>query len=60
VVEDHQLHTTASIGVTVYPSDGADADTLMKNADIAMYSAKQKGRNNYQRYISAMHIKTPH
>jgi diguanylate cyclase (GGDEF)-like protein/PAS domain S-box-containing protein len=59
VVENHQLHTTASIGVTVYPSDGADADTLMKNADIAMYSAKQKGRNNYQRYISAMHIKTP-
>jgi diguanylate cyclase (GGDEF)-like protein len=51
VVEDHELRTTASIGVTVYPDDGADADTLLKNADIAMYNAKQKGRNNYQRYI---------
>jgi diguanylate cyclase (GGDEF)-like protein/PAS domain S-box-containing protein len=51
VVEDHELRTTASIGVTVYPDDGADADTLLKNADIAMYNAKQKGRNNYQRYL---------
>jgi diguanylate cyclase (GGDEF)-like protein/PAS domain S-box-containing protein len=49
-VEGHELFTTASIGVTIYPDDGADADTLLKNADIAMYSAKQKGRNNYQRY----------
>jgi len=59
VVEDLELRTTASIGVTMYPSDGADADTLMKNADIAMYSAKQKGRNNYQRYSSTMKTKTP-
>jgi diguanylate cyclase (GGDEF)-like protein/PAS domain S-box-containing protein len=57
LVEDNELHTTASIGVTIYPDDGADADTLLKNADIAMYSAKQKGRNNYQRYISAMKTK---
>jgi diguanylate cyclase (GGDEF)-like protein/PAS domain S-box-containing protein len=57
LVEDHELHTTASIGVTIYPDDGADADTLLKNADIAMYSAKQKGRNNYQRYTSIMKTK---
>jgi diguanylate cyclase (GGDEF)-like protein/PAS domain S-box-containing protein len=50
-VEGHELRTTASIGVAIYPDDGVDADTLLKNADIAMYSAKQKGRNNYQRYI---------
>jgi diguanylate cyclase (GGDEF)-like protein/PAS domain S-box-containing protein len=54
VIEDHELHSTASIGVTIFPDDGVDADTLLKNADIAMYSAKQKGRNNYQRYTSTM------
>jgi diguanylate cyclase (GGDEF)-like protein/PAS domain S-box-containing protein len=53
-VEDHELRTTASIGVTIFPDDGADADTLLKNADIAMYSAKQRGRNNYQRYTSTL------
>jgi diguanylate cyclase (GGDEF)-like protein/PAS domain S-box-containing protein len=53
-VEDQELRTTASIGVTIFPDDGADSDTLLKNADIAMYSAKQKGRNNYQRYISTL------
>jgi len=54
LVEDHELHTTASMGITIFPDDGDDADTLLKNADIAMYSAKQKGRNNYQRYASTM------
>ena len=57
--EEHELRTTASIGVTIYPDDGLDADTLLKNADIAMYSAKQKGRNNYQRYTSNMETKKP-
>jgi diguanylate cyclase (GGDEF)-like protein/PAS domain S-box-containing protein len=54
LVDDHELRTTASIGVTIFPDDGVDADTLLKNADIAMYRAKQKGRNNYQRYTSSM------
>jgi diguanylate cyclase (GGDEF)-like protein len=50
LVEGHEFHTTASIGVTIFPDDGTDADTLLKNSDIAMYIAKQKGRNNYQRH----------
>jgi diguanylate cyclase (GGDEF)-like protein/PAS domain S-box-containing protein len=54
VVEKHELRTTASIGITIFPDDGSDADTLLKNADIAMYSAKQRGRNNYQRYEENM------
>jgi len=54
VLEDHKLHITSSIGVTIYPHDGEDSETLMKNADIAMYRAKEQGRNNYQYYTPAM------
>lgn len=49
-VEGHALSTTISIGGAIFPEDGMDADTLLKNADIAMYRAKQGGRNDYQRY----------
>jgi diguanylate cyclase (GGDEF)-like protein/PAS domain S-box-containing protein len=56
-IEQHQLHITTSIGIAVYPLDGQDTDTLMKNADIAMYWAKDKGRNDYQRYDQAMNAK---
>jgi diguanylate cyclase (GGDEF)-like protein/PAS domain S-box-containing protein len=46
---DHlKIHVTASIGISLYPSDGKDADTLLKNADAAMYQAKQNGRESYQ------------
>jgi diguanylate cyclase (GGDEF)-like protein/PAS domain S-box-containing protein len=48
VVDDHELFVTASVGVAVYPEDGDDAETLLKNADRAMYRAKDSGRNNYQ------------
>lgn len=48
VLEDHELYTTVSIGITLLPDDGKDIDSLIKNADIAMYQAKNKGKNNYQ------------
>ncbi len=54
VIAGHEIFITGSIGITVYPMDGGDADTLLKNADAAMYSAKEQGRNNYQFYSEAM------
>jgi diguanylate cyclase (GGDEF)-like protein/PAS domain S-box-containing protein len=48
VIDGHQLKVTTSIGIAVFPGDGFDAETLLKNADRAMYRAKQLGRNNYQ------------
>jgi diguanylate cyclase (GGDEF)-like protein len=56
VFDGHELNITASIGVALYPEDGEDADTLMKRADIAMYRAKAKGRDNYQHYTPAMKV----
>jgi diguanylate cyclase (GGDEF)-like protein/PAS domain S-box-containing protein len=49
-VEDNVLNTSASIGIAVYPDDGRDITTLIKNADTAMYHAKNLGKNNYQYY----------
>ncbi|GGY54502.1 putative bifunctional diguanylate cyclase/phosphodiesterase [Pseudoduganella albidiflava] len=50
----HELHVSTSIGVSIFPSDGDDIDTLVKNADIAMYHAKQGGRNNFQFFSAEM------
>jgi diguanylate cyclase (GGDEF)-like protein/PAS domain S-box-containing protein len=47
-VDNHRLFVTTSIGVSLYPADGADADTLLRNADNALYRAKELGRNNVQ------------
>ena len=55
--EAHELHITTSIGMALYPNDGEDVDALMRNADIALYRAKDQGRDNYQRYTPATNIK---
>ena len=51
------LHITTSIGISVYPEDGLDSDTLIKNADTAMYQAKEVGRNGYQFFTPAMNVR---
>jgi diguanylate cyclase (GGDEF)-like protein/PAS domain S-box-containing protein len=56
-IDQHDLHITASIGVSVYPDDGLDAETLIKNADTAMYQAKENGRQSYQFFEPAMNVR---
>jgi len=53
-IEGHDLIVTASIGIAVYPEDGSDAETLIRNADAAMYAAKELGRANYQFFTEQM------
>ncbi len=53
-----ECQLSASIGIATFPDDGRDAPTLMKNADIAMYRAKNKGKDNYQFYASEMNVHT--
>lgn len=55
IVEGHELRVTCSLGVSVYPDNGIDAETLLKNADAAMYQAKEAGRNNFQFFMGDMH-----
>ena len=54
--EGQELHVAASIGVSVFPRDGSDAETLVRRADSAMYQAKSHGRNTYQTYSQAMEL----
>ncbi len=53
-IEGHELYVTMSIGVSMYPHDGTDMETLVKNADIAMYYIKGRGKNDYQFFASKM------
>ncbi|MAK68132.1 sensor domain-containing protein [Methylophaga sp.] len=54
-IEGNQLFVTVSIGISVYPDNGKDAESLNKHADTAMYRAKQAGRNQYQFFTAEMH-----
>jgi len=55
-IQGHNLFVSASIGISVYPSDGDDSVTLLKNADTAMYRAKERGRNQYQYFANEMKV----
>ncbi|OWW18696.1 hypothetical protein AYR66_03730 [Noviherbaspirillum denitrificans] len=55
-VGNHELHAGCSIGISLYPDDGEDADTLMRAADTAMYHAKGKGRGNYQFFMQSLNV----
>ena len=56
-LDEHEIVVTASIGISLYPDDGEDAETLLKNADSALYHAKDAGRNNYQFYNQSMNAR---
>lgn len=53
----HEVFISVSIGLTLYPNDDENADNLLRNADSAMYRAKEYGRNNYQFYVADMNVK---
>jgi diguanylate cyclase (GGDEF)-like protein len=57
VIEGHELHVSTSIGISIYPNDSELVDDLLKNADMAMYHAKESGRNTFQFYNAAMNIR---
>jgi diguanylate cyclase (GGDEF)-like protein/PAS domain S-box-containing protein len=53
-IDGRELYVTGSVGISVYPDDGGDSETLVRNADAAMYRAKDRGRDTYQLYAAAM------
>lgn len=56
-IDDRELHVTASIGIAVYPDDGQDAETILRHADIAMFRAKEAGRNSHQSFRPQMDVR---
>ncbi len=56
VIDGHELPVSLSIGISIYPDDGSDADIVLRNADTAMFHAKSAGRNNYQFYRPDMSL----
>ncbi|GAB3359637.1 MULTISPECIES: EAL domain-containing protein [Giesbergeria] len=58
LISPHELHSSPSIGIALFPSDGNEPDILMKNADVAMYHAKREGRNNTQFFTAALNEST--
>jgi diguanylate cyclase (GGDEF)-like protein len=56
-IDGQDMFVTSSIGISLFPGDGHDAETLLKNADVAMYRAKEHGRNGYQFYTADMNEK---
>ncbi|MEJ2033755.1 MAG: diguanylate cyclase, partial [Deltaproteobacteria bacterium] len=56
LIDEHEIFTTGSIGIALYPADGKDMDTLLKHADTAMYRAKDQGRNNFQFFSREMNL----
>jgi diguanylate cyclase (GGDEF)-like protein/PAS domain S-box-containing protein len=56
-IDQHDLHITCSVGVSLYPDDGLNAETLIQNADTAMYQAKENGRQTYQYFKPAMNVR---
>jgi diguanylate cyclase (GGDEF)-like protein/PAS domain S-box-containing protein len=60
VVEGHEIIVTASIGISLFPNDGQDVDTLLRNADAAMYYAKERGRDDHQFYDLSMNASAIH
>jgi len=57
MIEEHELEISSSIGISIYPKDGEDGQTLLKNADVAMYRAKEQGRNNFQFFTDELNKK---
>jgi len=53
-IDGHRLHVTLSVGISLFPDDGEDVETVLRNADTAMYHAKKSGRNKYQVFTDAM------
>jgi len=56
-IDNQDLHITVSAGISVYPTDGADAETLLKNADLALVYAKSHGRSNHQLFKPSLHVR---